>query len=113
MSRNQSVDTPPLPAGNFKDRIGKVFRGFLRQVVPDLATKGTMPVFAGKFTGISFGRRMGRTIYRTFKCYCRNIDHRHGGQFCFKRVIFCLARGRTQTPAVIVNDDFRIIGIFK
>ncbi len=76
---------------DFYDSLGKVLRGFLRQIVPDAALDDPVRVFAREFLGIGTGLRVWCTIGVTFKGNGWHGDDPAFGKPLFQIVIFRLA----------------------
>lgn len=91
---------------DFDDSVGKGLGRFLRQVVPYAARDDMVRIFAREFIAIGGGvRRMCRSIGIPFKGDCGHSDGRNGGNPLFESVVFRLAFGQADPPAIIVNDN--------
>src|SRR5262249_44030425 len=95
------------------DSFGKRLRSFLRQVVPDAALDDPMRVFAREFLGIGTAVRVRRAIGIAFKGDGRHGDDRTYGKPLFKVVIFPLAFGQADPPAVTMDDDADVIRVIE
>src|SRR5215472_19337065 len=99
--------------GNVDDGLGERLRGYLWQVVPDAAGDEAVLVLAGEFLGVGAGVRMRGAVGVAFHRDGGDRDDRAGGESLFQFVVFCLARGEREPPAIIMNHDRDVIWIVE
>jgi hypothetical protein len=104
---------PPSETAYIEDGLCEGAGRFLRQVVSNPAGNGSMVVFAGEPGAVGRGLRVRSAVGVAFHRYCRNRDRRSGGKSPFDVIISRFALGQAKTPAVVVNDNFHVIGIFE
>ena len=81
--------------------------------MPDSAADGPVRIFAGKLLGIGSWVRMRRAVGVAFESDGGHRDDRTFGKPLFQIVIFRLAFGQSLPPAIIVDDDRDVIGVFE
>ena len=99
--------------GDVDDRLGKGLRGLLRQVVPHAASDEPVLIFTREFAAISRGFRMMRAVgvaFHSDRGYC---DDGPLGEFLFQIVVFPLAVGEVEPPAVIVDHDRDVVRVVE
>jgi len=99
--------------GDVDDRLSKGLWGFLRQVVPHAAGDEPVLIFSREFAAISRGFRMGRAVgvaFHSDRGYC---DDGPLGEFLFQIVVFPLAVGEVEPPAVIVDHDGHVVRVVE
>src|SRR5262245_23432268 len=72
-----------------------------------------MLVFTGEFPGVGAWLRMWRAIGVTFQGDGRRADHRGGGEPLLQLVVFPLAVGQAEPPAVIMDHDVDMIRVVE
>jgi hypothetical protein len=110
---NANAGERRLDFGDVDDRLGKGLWGFLRQVVPHAARDEPMLIFTREFAAISPGFRMGRAIGVAFEGDGGRGDAPTFGEPLFQIVIFRLASGQSEPPAIIVDHDRDMIRVFE
>src|SRR5215203_4174493 len=93
--------------------LGERLRRLLRQVVPDASRNMPVLIRAGKFIRICRGFWMWCTVGIAFHGDRRNVDNRALCKPLFQIVVFRLASGEAQSPAIIVDDDLNVIRIVE
>src|SRR5688500_14454798 len=84
---------------------------FLGHVVPD-ARKDTMRISAGKLAGVGFSI-CSDTVEIARNGDGRDRDRRSLEQFLFELAVLRFAVSHAQAPAVVVNYDVDMVGIFE
>ena len=87
------------------DRFGERLRGLLRQIVANPARNEPVLVSPREFAAIGCGVGMGRAVGVAFHGNCRYCDDGPLSEFLFQIVVFPLAVGEVEPPAVIVDHD--------
>ena len=93
--------------------MGKGLRGFLGQIVPDIALNDPVLVFARKFPGVGAAVRVWCTVGIAFKSYGRYGDERPLGKPLLQVIIFRLAFSQAEPPAVVVDDDVDVVRVLE
>jgi hypothetical protein len=99
--------------GDVDDRLGKGLWGFLRQVVPNAARDEPVLISTRELAAISRGFRMGRAVGVAFHSDRGNGDDGPLGEFLFQIVVFPLAVGEVEPPAVIVDHDGDVVRVVE
>src|SRR6266498_186028 len=107
------IRAPSLGGVDLDDRVGERFWGFLRKVVPDAALDGPVRIRRGEFPGIGTRVRMWGAIGVAFEGDRRHGDHRPFGEPLLQIVVFRLAFGQSQPPAVVVDHDLDVIRVVE
>ena len=81
--------------------------------MPDASTDGPERIFAREFFGIGTGVGVRRTVGITLKGDGGHRNDRRLGKPLFQIVIFRLAFGEAETPAVIVDHDGDVIRVVE
>src|SRR3974377_676622 len=102
-----------LNFGDGDDGFGKILWGFLRQVVPDAAGDRPVRVLPGELLGIGTRIRVRGAVGITFQGNRRHGNNRTFGKPIFQLVVFRLAFGQTETPAIIVDHDADVIRVIE
>jgi hypothetical protein len=95
------------------DRLGKVPRCFLRQIVPDTARDEAVFIAAREFPGIGTGLWMRCPIGIAFQRNRGHADVRSFSEPLFQLIIFRLAFSQPEPPAVIVDHDADMIRVVE
>src|SRR5580658_8177486 len=99
---------------DFYHGLSKSLRSFLRQIVPCGSLHDLMGIFAREFFAIGGAVGGGcNSIGFTIQSDRRYADERTRSQLIFKTVIFGIAFGEAQTPAVIVDHDGDVIRVVE
>src|SRR5262249_20447621 len=99
--------------GNVNDGLSKSLRRLLRQVVSDAALNGEMLVSARELLGVSVGLEGGWAIGSALERIGGHRDDGALGKPLLQVVVFRLAFGETEPPAVIVDHDADVIRIIE
>ena len=81
--------------------------------MPDAAWDSPVCIFAREFFGIRTGIRVRSSISIPFEGDGGHADDRTLGKPHFQIVIFRLALGKTEPPAVVMNDDGDVVRIIE
>ena len=100
-------------ASHFDDGVGKRLRRLLRQVMPDAPGDQAVGLFARKLPGVGFGVRMRCPVGIAFEGDGGNGDDGKFGQPLFELVVFRLARGKAEPPAIVVDHDGDMIRVVE
>src|SRR6516164_738817 len=103
----------PSKASNVDDGLGKGLRGFLWQIVTHPTIDRAVRIISRKFLGVSGGFGVWCTIGIAFE---RDGGYRDVGpcrQVLLQILVPGLALGKSQPPAIIVNDDGDMIRIVE
>src|SRR6266700_752423 len=95
------------------DRLGKVPRCFLRQVVPDTARDEAVFIAAQEFPGIGTSLWMRCPIGIAFQGNRGHADVRSCSEPLFQLIIFRLAFSQSKPPTVIMDHDADMIRIVE
>jgi hypothetical protein len=93
--------------------LGKVFRGFLGQIVSDAAADQAMRVFACEFLRVGTAIGMRRAVAIALKCDSGDSDRRRLSKPFFKIVVFGFAIRKAHAPAIIVDHDANMVRVFE
>ena len=102
-----------LRLASVDDRFGERLRGLLRQIVANPARNEPVLVSPREFAAIGCGVGMGRAVGVAFhgdRGYC---DDGPLGEFLFQIVVFPLAVGEVEPPAVIVDHDGDVVRVVE
>src|SRR5207237_10820083 len=95
------------------NRLGKVPRCFLRQIVPDTARDEAVFIAAREFPGIGTGLWMRCPIGISFQRNRGHADVRSCSEPLFQLIIFRLAFSQSKPPTVIMDHDADMIRIVE
>ena len=98
---------------SFDDSFGEGLRSFLRQIVSDAAVDRPVLVLAGEFPDVGARIRMWRAVGITLKRDGWHGDDGKLGKLLFEIVMLRLAFGQAEPPAIVVDHDRDMIGIFE
>src|SRR5208337_5029657 len=99
--------------GHFDDCLSESLWGLLRQIVPDPALDESVRIFAGELACVSARLRVWGAVRVTFE---GNDGHSDCGTLSkppFDIVIFRLALGQAEPPAVVVNPNGDVVRIVE
>jgi hypothetical protein len=95
------------------DRLGKVKRRFLGQIVPDAARDGPVFIAAREFPGIGTGVRVKCPIGIVFQGHRGHGDVRKFGEPLFQLVVVRLAFGQSKPIAIKMDHDADMIRVVE
>ena len=95
------------------DGLGKLLRRFLREIVADAAFDDPVRIDAREFLGVGAGIRMWCAIGITLKGNGGHGDDRAFGKPLFQIVVFRLAFGEVDPPAVVMYHDRNVTRVFE
>src|SRR5580698_1590283 len=95
------------------DRFGEGLRSLLRQIVADAALDEAVLISPGEFAAIGCGVGMGRAVGVAFHGDRGHCDDGPLGEFLFQIVVFPLAVGEVEPPAIIVYHDGHVVRVVE
>jgi hypothetical protein len=110
----QFLKTPATSqAHDVDNRIGKGFRRLLRQIVADPARHLPVEILPGELVDIRLRLGMGGAVGIPLERDGRNGNRGRSREAVLERIELCFSLGDTEPPAVVVDDDGRMVGVQK